>query len=166
MNIATYYTLGLLTSTNLVIQSNIERLRENYPLAIKDKEVCNAEIERIKDSKTTDPLEMAYQGAYRMVWADHLSTPISKLNSFKAGKKLIDAALKKRYGDPEIHFLRLTIQQNAPAILKYNKDIQEDMNQIVKNWGSITSSKLKQQIKDFLLTNELIDNKTLRGLNT
>lgn len=166
MNIAIYFTLGLLTSSSMVVQSQIERLRQNYPLAIKDKEVCEAEIERIKDSKATDPLEMAYQGAYQMVWADHLSTPISKLNSFKAGKKLLDAALKKRYGDPEIHFLRLTIQKNAPAILKYNKDIQEDTNQIVKHWDAIASSKLRQQIKDFLLANELLDSKALSGLKS
>lgn len=166
MNIAIYYSIGLLTSASVVVQSNIDRLRQNYPLAIKDKEVCEAEIERIKDSKATDPLEMAYQGAYQMVWADHLSTPISKLNSFKAGKKLMDAALKKRYGDPEIHFLRLTIQKNAPAILKYNKEIQEDTNQIVKHWHTIASSKLKKQIKDFLVANELVGSKVLSGLKT
>lgn len=161
MNIAIYFTFGLLTSSSVIIQSKIERLRQNYPLAITDKEVCEAEIERIKDSKAADPLEMAYQGAYQMVWADHLSTPISKLKSFKAGKKLLDAALKKRYGDPEIHFLRLTIQQNAPPILKYNRDIQEDIKQILNQWDSIASSKLKLQIKEFLLQNDLIDSMTL-----
>lgn len=166
MHITIYFTLGLLTSSSMVVQSQIERLRQNYPLAIKDKEVCEAEIKRIKDSKATDPLEMAYQGAYQMVWADHLSTPISKLNSFKAGKQLIDAALKQRYGDPEIHFLRLTIQQNAPAILKYNKEIQEDTNQIVSHWDTIASSKLKQQIKDFLQSHELVDSKVLSGLKS
>lgn len=166
MNIAIYYSIGLLTSASVVVQSNIDRLRQNYPLAIKDKEVCKAEIDRLQDTKATDPLEIAYQGAYQMVWADHLTTPISKLNSFKAGKKLIDAALKKRYGDPEIHFLRLTIQQNAPAILKYNKDIPEDTQQIVKHWDSIGSSKLKKQIKDFLVANELVDSKVLSGLKT
>ncbi|WP_164122915.1 MULTISPECIES: hypothetical protein [Sphingobacterium] len=166
MNTAIYYGLGLLTSSSMVLQSNIERLRQNYPLAVKDKNVCKAEIEQLQDTKATNPLEMAYHGAYLMVWADHLSTPISKLNSFKDGKKLIDAALKKRYGDPEIHFLRLTIQQNAPAILNYNKDIQQDTNQIIEHWDSIASSKLKTQIKDFLLLHKLVDNKVLNVLKT
>lgn len=165
MNIAIYCSLSIFFGMSVMAQSeDVERLRRNYPLATRDENICKTEIEQIKNVKPTGALDMAYHGVYHMLWAKYLSAPLSKLNSFKTGKKLMETALKKRYGDPEIHFLRLTIQQHAPGILKYNKNIQEDIAQITKRWDTITSIPLKEQIKEFLVSNKLLNHTELKKL--
>lgn len=164
MNMMIYYGLSLLFATSISLQSNVNQLRKNYLAASQEEAICKQEIERIKDSSGESPIEMAYHGAYHMLWAQYLSAPLSKLNSFKKGKKLMDSALQKRYGDPEIHFLRLTIQQHAPGILKYNTNIQEDVDQITQHWESLPSAPIKKQVKDFLTSNQLLPDVQLKKL--
>ncbi len=164
MNTLIYYGLSLCLTTNISVQSNIEQLRKNYLGATQEESICKQEIERINSFTSESAIEMAYHGAYHMLWAKYLSAPLSKLNSFKKGKELMDSALKKRYGDSEIHFLRLTIQQHAPGILKYNKNIQEDIHQITQHWESVPSTQLKKQMKEFFVSNQLLDETHLKKL--
>ncbi len=157
MHTALFYSFCLLFTNSIDMQSSVEHLRHNYPLATKEAEICEAQIKYIEASESSSPLEMAYQGAYHMLWAKYLTDPLHKLNSFKKGKKLMEKAIKQRPGEPEIRFLRLTIQYHAPGILKYNKDISQDLALLLKNWDGIPESTFKENMKDFLVTTELLD---------
>lgn len=48
---------------------------------------------------------MAYLGGLQTIWANHVFSPISKLNTFKEGKKNIEQAIKKEPENVELRFI-------------------------------------------------------------
>ena len=68
----------------------------------------------------------AYKGALLMKKAGLLKKAAEKLKIFKAGYIQLESALKKDSNNGEYHFLRLTIQENAPRTVKYYKDLEKD----------------------------------------
>jgi len=70
---------------------------------------------------------------------------------FKNGVLLVEDALKNEPNNIEIRFIRLTIQQNSPKILKYKSHITEDKDFILSHYEKIESNKLKNYIRDYIL---------------
>ncbi len=79
----------------------------------------------------------------------HLS-PISKLNTFKEGKKNIEQAIKKEPENVELRFIRLSVQKNAPSFLGYKSNINEDAKFIKENRHQIRSEILQKNIGTLL----------------
>lgn len=75
----------------------------------------------------------AYLGALLMKSADFKETPKEKLSIFKSGKLKLENVLQKAPSNTEFRFLRLIIQENAPKILKYNTNLEEDAAIVQKN---------------------------------
>ncbi|WP_437918230.1 hypothetical protein [Sphingobacterium sp. LRF_L2] len=148
--------VGLLAMNTILVSLNIDDFRKAYPLAVENANTCEQEIKRIKDIKPTKPLEQAYIGALYAVWAGHLTSPLEKLNAFKKGKNMLEEAIKTGNQDAEIHFLRLTIQQNAPAILGYNDNKKQDIEIVIKKFDTLNSPLLKNNIKQFFSQNNLL----------
>ena len=78
--------------------------------------------------------KIGYEGALLMKKADLASRPKKKLDLFIAGRKLIETALLADNGNTEFHFLRLTIEEHAPKVVKYHGDIEKDRAFIVKHF--------------------------------
>jgi len=133
-------------------EATLDRLRKVYPRAYEDAESCKTELATL-DKRENKGVLLAYQAAFNMVYARHLSSPLSKLNIFKKGKNLMDKAIAQNKNNTEIHFLRLTIQVHAPSILNYRQDIQRDLDIILSNWKNITEENLKKNIREFLNDN-------------
>ena len=53
---------------------------------------------------------------------------VEKYESFTKGKKQLESIIKKYPDNIELHFLRLTIQDNLPSFLGYDDNISEDKN--------------------------------------
>ncbi|MFA4870163.1 MAG: hypothetical protein WC623_18340 [Pedobacter sp.] len=122
----------------------LEKIRINYEKAVSDKEICQAMIKQL--STNTDALHIAYLGAFQAVWAKHTINPISKLSTFKKGKKNIELAVKSRPDDAEIRFVRLSVQLNCPSFLGYSNKINEDKKIVQSNIHNIKSVVLKRMI--------------------
>lgn len=137
-------------------QENVEHFRQQYPSARTNATVCEKQIAAIDALKTFSPLQRAYAGAFYAVWPEHLQSPLKKLNAFKKGKNYLEQALREDPGNTEIHFLRLTIQYNAPAMLGYNDNKEEDLKMVLDNYKNIKSPTLRANIKDFLLPTDLL----------
>lgn len=137
-------------------QEMLENFRKNYPHARQDAKVCKQQIDIIDRSKLDSNLEIAYAGAFYAVWPEHLSSPLKKLNAFKKGKNYLEQAIQADKGNVEIHFLRLTIQHNAPAMLGYDEHIQDDLKIVLDHYKTMNSSILKTNIKKFLLPTDLL----------
>ncbi|PWJ58510.1 hypothetical protein CLV98_104370 [Dyadobacter jejuensis] len=82
----------------------------------------------------------AYRGALLMKQADFEKTVGAKLKMFKQGRALLEAAIAGHPQEVELRFLRLTVQEHAPAILKYNKNIDEDAKVISSGFSSLDRS--------------------------
>lgn len=122
----------------------LEKIRINYEKAVSDKKICQAMISKL--SANTDALHVAYLGAFQAIWAKHIINPISKLSTFKKGKKNIEAAVKSKPDDLEIRFVRLSVQRNCPSFLGYSSKINEDKKIVQSNIRNIQSVVLKRMI--------------------
>lgn len=96
--------------------------------------------------RSTD--QNAYLGAIQMRISEFLKTPSEKLTKFKEGRLLLENCISAHPNSIEYRFLRLIIQENAPKMLKYNKNIEEDATLIKTNYFK-ESTILRKIIRDY-----------------
>ena len=137
-----FLPLFLLLSPSIFSQ-NIENYRKNYSLAVKNKSICEAMINDLKNHSKTS-LYKAYLGAYQTIWANHVINPINKLNTFQKGKRNLEASIKEDPKNIEMKYLRYTIQKNAPKFLGYHQDLEHDRIFILTNKRYVKDEKLKE----------------------
>ena len=82
--------------------------------------------------------KQAFTGALLMKKAGLLHKPKEKLSAFRSGATKLETALAADSANTEYHFLRLIIQEHAPAIVHYNKNIAEDCQKIYRNFKSLS----------------------------
>lgn len=145
---------GLLMSAVFFFMSfnatGLDVVRANYNKLVSDKELCEKMIAELTETKNNSATHMAYLGGLQTIWANHVFSPISKLNTFKEGKKNIEQAIKKEPENVELRFIRLSVQKNAPSFLGYKSNINEDTEFIKKNRNQISSDILLKNIGTLL----------------
>ena len=80
-----------------------------------------------------NPLVMAYVGISETMLAEEAFWPIEKWNYFNRGKAKIEQAIDKDQENPELRYLRLLVQLNAPSFLSYNENIESDLDFYISN---------------------------------
>lgn len=79
-----------------------------------------------------------YSGALLMKKAGLVHKPKDKLNFFKAGRIRFETGFRADSANVEYHFLRLTIQEHAPNIVKYRGQLGDDARYIHKYFSTLT----------------------------
>jgi len=97
----------------------------------------------------------AYEGALMMRKGGLEKVPAEKLKFFKKGRIKLETALLKDSDNGEYHFLRLTIQENAPKIVKYRSELETDKQQIKKSFKNL-SSVVQQAILDYSKSSKIL----------
>lgn len=95
-------------------------------------------LDQLNATKTTT-VTKAYRGALMMKKSNYIKGASQKIELFKAGSKLLDAAIQRDPSNAEYRFIRLTIQENAPKILHYNKNMDEDKRVLLAGYKGMTS---------------------------
>ena len=99
--------------------------------------------------KTADvPGKRAYVGALTMKKAGLVKGPSKKLGLFKDGHKQLEDAIQKDTSNAEYRFLRLMIQEHAPGILGYKKEIEKDSQYIRKSYKTLPQN-VQQAVVDY-----------------
>lgn len=98
----------------------------------------------------------AYKGALMAKKANFENNVAIKIQIFKTGVKLLEGEIEKFPKEIEYRFLRLCVQENCPKILKYNRNIDEDV-QIISNNYSKQSKNLKTIIANYAKTSKVLD---------
>jgi hypothetical protein len=146
--------LGLpITAIFFLISINVTVLcvvRANYYKLASDKELCEKMIVELTETKRNSATHLAYLGALQAIWANHVFNPISKLGTFKKGKKNIEQAIKKEPDNVELRFIRLSVQKNVPSFLGYKSNINEDTKFIKEKHHQIDSEVLQKNIETLL----------------
>lgn len=146
--------LGLLISAICFFMSfnatGLDVVRANYNKLVSDKELCEKMIVELAELKNNSATHLAYLGGLQAILANHVVSPISKLHTFKEGKKNIEQAIKKEPDNIELRFIRLSVQKKAPSFLGYKSNINEDTEFIKKNSHQIGSNILQKNIKMLL----------------
>lgn len=136
----------------------ISQIRSQYPLAENSEEITSQLDETlslvISENK---PILLAYQGAVKTLKAKFAKRVRDKKEYFKEGVELIESAVEADSANIEIRYIRLTVQENSPNFLKYNDNITEDKEFILKNYSAISSQSIKAVIKEFVSESKNFD---------
>jgi hypothetical protein len=97
-----------------------------------NKELVNAQLKELQMAPAD--IQDAFTGALLMKKASFNAPPAIKLRLFKAGRKMLEAAIRDDPENTEYRFLRLIIQEHAPGVLGYKNDIEKDSEFIQKSY--------------------------------
>jgi len=123
-------------------------------MASADVEEVNEELEIITAS--TSQNKDGYEGALLMRKAGLVKRPAEKLKLFKAGRIKFDTAIMGDKENAEFRFLRFAIQEHAPKIVKYNKDLQADRQFIITSYKNLAPV-VQQAILSYTKNSKLLN---------
>ncbi|RKR83941.1 hypothetical protein BDD43_4156 [Mucilaginibacter gracilis] len=111
--------------------------REAFYAAIKSEkvEVINNQLLVLNTSSAHQ--KEAFEGTLLMRKAGLVKIPAQKLKLFKEGRIKLETEIAQDTSNAEYRFLRLIIQEHAPKIVKYNKQLDGDKLQIKKQFKSL-----------------------------
>lgn len=130
--------------------------RKLYISAHKNEQAAQEFLKLTRSDKDTiSPVHVAYRGAALMVAAQFADGIGGKLKLFRQGKNLMAQAAEEAPESVEVRFLRMTIQENAPSILMYNDDLQQDKDFILGHFSAVRDAGLKSMIRLHASTSSL-----------
>ena len=103
-----------------------------------------------------------YEGALLMRKAGLLRRPREKLGIFRSGARQLETALAKDSSNGEYHFLRLIIQENAPGVVHYNKEVEKDSQYVYRSFRFL-SPVVQKAILDYSKHSKKLRAKELNG---
>jgi len=134
----------------LGFSQDLETIRAQYPKAKDSSEITDQLYEELSEVPEDQVVLSAYKGAVSALKADFAKGVGKKINFIKEGANLLDNAVAAEPDNVEVRYLRLTVQENAPAIVGYHGNIDDDKEVIKKNYSAIKSDSLKTVIKGFV----------------
>ena len=117
-------------------------------------EVINQELSKEEYQEPTTIQIKAYKGALLMKKSGYTKGIEDKIKFFKEGHELLEGAIETNPDNIEYRFIRLIIQEHAPKILNYNKEIEVDATLIEQKYSSLSDG-LKKRIKEYASTNSV-----------
>lgn len=148
-------TVFLFIST-FCISQELKELRVDYPKANLDEAVTNTLHEKLLSvSKEEDKTLVAFRGAVTTLKAKFAKGFRDKKTYFKEGAELLEFAVASDPKNIEIRCLRLGVQENAPRIVGYKKNIEEDKKFIVDHYEANTDKEVRKFIKGYVLLSDV-----------
>ena len=129
-------------------------------LSGQSEESIDKEIAKL-DNEKKGSLNNAYLGALLMKKAGFLKGVNNKIKTFKRGAGLLEEEIKSNPNNTEYRFLRLTIQEHAPKILKYNKNLEEDKRVVISGYKKLEPD-LQKIIKNYSANSGVIKMEDLK----
>ncbi|MGB3150914.1 MAG: hypothetical protein WBB27_09645 [Maribacter sp.] len=135
---------------------DISELREAYPKASTDVALTNTLNDELSEVSIADePKMVAYKGAVLTLMAKHTKTVKEKRMYFNEGVQFLESAIAKAPKNIEIRYLRLSVQEHAPKVVKYNNNIEEDKLFIKEHYEIRKNTSLKAYIKSYVMDSSL-----------
>ena len=146
------FLILILSAFSLNAQSlNFDAVRTAYKEAAQDKTKVESFHKSMSRVNTKDnAVLVAYKGASIALLAKQAESVKEKKDGFKEGVALIELANEKSSNNIEVRFVRLSIQENTPKLLKYKGNLEEDKLFILAQFKNIKFSHLKNHIKDYI----------------
>ncbi len=125
-----------------------------YAAMSSDKlDVINSQLVILKRLSIIE--KEAFEGALLMRKSGLVKTAKEKLDLFKSGRIKLEKAISNNLDNIEFRFLRVIIQENAPKIVKYKKELEADAKLIRTNFKDL-SAFLQQVIYDYSKTSTVL----------
>ena len=113
------------------------------------------------NAENANSLNNAYAGALTMKKAGFIKVPAKKVKIFKQGHQLLEGEIAAHPNNIEYRFLRLAVQENAPKILKYDQNIDEDKAMILANYKGL-NPQLKKHIQEYSMNSLILKTSDLK----
>lgn len=139
----------------MVLGQDLVAERELYPVAHKDEQASTELLKLTAEADTSVATQKAYRGAALMVAAQFANGIGGKLKLFNEGKDLMAKAAEAAPESVEVRFLRMTVQENAPAFLLYKGDLQQDKDFILGHFPAVKDAGLKKMIRTHARTSSV-----------
>ena len=139
---------SFLTTFILFFQSGLESLRESYAKANSSNANTEAFINIAEKASGSDAIIQGYKAA-----AQIMEAKITKNNRkalVKSGATSLEAIIKSNPNNAELRVIRMSVQENIPKIVGYNKNLKEDKTFILNNYSKQNSA-LKTYIRKFAM---------------
>lgn len=108
----------------------------------------NKELDALGDG------EQAYAGAL-IIRKAGLPKAKERLKLFKQGKAKLEAAITAEPDNTEYRFLRLSIQEHTPKIVKYKADLEADKAFVIKHFAKL-SLVVQRAVKDYAKDSKIL----------
>ncbi|WP_149303878.1 hypothetical protein [Pareuzebyella sediminis] len=153
------YLLILLSLTlGTPSQIDVSEVRTAYIKASGDEQAVEQLNSKLISVTTTDvKVLVAYKGAVGTMMAKYAKGLKDKKSLFKEGVSLLDYAVTSDSLNVEIRCIRLSVQENAPKITGYKKNIDDDKAFILKNYNSMTDEGAKKFVKGYALRSKVFN---------
>ncbi|KQS34176.1 hypothetical protein [Dyadobacter sp. Leaf189] len=153
-----YLMLGLAFTAFAAAQ--IERSVFYNSLSSGDESTIDRMIAGLESEKPTSR-NKAYIAALTMKKAGFVKGAGEKLKVFKKGAQILEEEIKSQPDNAEYRFLRLTIQEHAPKILKYNKQVDEDKRAVVAAYSKLHPS-VQSAVADYAKNSKVLSPSDLK----
>jgi hypothetical protein len=110
---------------------SVSNLRRQYQQAAASKEAGEKFYKLMAAYEQQDAVVLAYKAASEAIRARDASM-FNKLTYVQNASKLFDQAVKLDGSNPEIRFLRLSVESNLPSFLGLSPHVEEDRQFLVQ----------------------------------
>ncbi len=136
-------------------QVDLEKLRVDFYKAVESSDKADELGAQLPElSKSESPVVKGYVASYGFLLAKHVYNPYTKYKHFNEGKAGLEGVIKQYPNEPELRFIRLSIQAHLPDFLGYAGDVKKDKDFLIKslpNLGTSSSDvQLRRSIAGFL----------------
>lgn len=121
-----------------------DRSRFYAAFATEDTNTINQQLNIINNAAPEG--KTAFEGALRMKKAGLLKGSSAKLKEFKTGREKLEDMITGQPQNAEFRFLRLMIQEKAPKILGYNKELKADHTHLIEHFSTMPQATQKAVI--------------------
>lgn len=129
-------------------QTDLEALRNSYSKANLSSENAKNFIEIAEKKTSSDVVTSAYKAASKILEAKVTPGIGKKKALVKSGATSLESIINSNLNNAELRVIRMSVQENVPKIVGYNKNLKEDKAFLISNYGK-QNSDLKHYIKDF-----------------
>ncbi|KAF2511284.1 hypothetical protein [Flavobacterium foetidum] len=151
--------VSLLLWINFASTPDLASIRKIYPDVAKSEANAKEFIDKLAGiSNNDEKILVAYKAASILVDSKFEKKIGEKIERFKEGAKLLEATIKSDPSNIEMRMIRLSIQEDVPAITGYKKNIKEDKKFITAHYAAHTGA-LKEYLKDFVLQSKSFSEK-------
>ncbi|TXK44460.1 hypothetical protein FVR03_13640 [Pontibacter qinzhouensis] len=151
---------------------NLPELRKKYLAASQDSEEGKSFYALMSSYKEKEPVVMAYKAVSEATMAKYVWNPYQKLKHLKQSAAIFDEAVQLDNQNPEIHFLRFTVEHYVPRYLNLSNHVAEDKKIIMQSLKAHPNSGISPEwartMRDFMLTKDHCteeEKKVLRNVN-
>lgn len=136
----------------------LSELRVQFLEASKDSKAGRDFHKLMSDYEDKNPVVLAYKAISEAIMAKHVWNPYMKMKHLQKSSEIFEEAVQLNASNPEIRFLRFTVEHYVPRYLNLSKNLEDDKATIIagleRHPKSGLSNDMARDIRAFMLTKD------------